>query len=372
MTAPPADAQSASSAAPQPRRRIISVWLYWLGTIFVWALIATLFFFFFGSIRMVLLDFIGAAAIASARAPLTHWRRGPQWFRGAVVGILFIVLLAAILSGLGWLLQAPIHNEFAQWPQLRDNINSLLTGWSERLGLAEPLTLQSLFSRIAVFITGANAGHLIGRTADIAINVGITLALVFIGMIYLLIEPDGHLVNPILRMLPEQRRSDLRGTLDAIEFRLRWWLIGVVISMTIIGSLSWVGYYFVGLRFALPLAIFAGIAEIVPNIGALTAFAVAVVVAATQSSGVVIGVIVVHSITLFLEAHVIQPLVMRGAVKVPPIITIFTVVLWAEVFGFGGLLLALPIDLILWIAAENFILHDRSAIPPKRRSKPPP
>jgi predicted PurR-regulated permease PerM len=166
-------------------------------------------------------------------------------------------------------------------------------------------------------------------------------------------------------MLPAARGASLRLGLNDLQWKMRWWLIGVLISMGIIGALSWVGYWLVGLQFALPLAIFAGLAEIVPNIGALTAFGVALVVGATQGTGVLVGVIVVHSITLTIEAHFIMPVVMRGAVNLPPLVTIFTVVLWSEVLGFGGLLMAVPLDLLIWTMAEHFLLR------PARPDKPP-
>jgi predicted PurR-regulated permease PerM len=337
----------------------------WLVTIFVWAVVLTLFLVFFGPIKFVLLNLLGAAAVAAALRPLLRFASGPHWLRGAVVGLLFAGLIVCALIGLVWLLKTPIENELHQWPFLRDRVDQFLAHWSTRLDLSEPLTLSSMKTRIVYFMTGGTATQILGRTADITFNVGLTLALVIIGMVYLLIERKRSLLGPVIEMLPEHRRPQVERALEASEFRLRWWFIGLVISMTSIGVLSWLGYWIVGLNFAVPLALFAGFAEVVPNIGALTAFALAMIVASTQSTGVLIGVLVIHSITLFLEAHVVQPLIMRGAVDVPPVITLFTIVLWSDIFGFGGLLLALPIDLIIWSFAESFLAL------PERKSRPP-
>jgi predicted PurR-regulated permease PerM len=356
---------SSLPAAPLP------VWVKWLVSIFVWAVAITLFLVFFEPVKFVLLNLIGAAALAAALRPLARFGRGPHWLRGAIVGLLFGILIILVLIGLVWLLKKPVEDELKQWPQLRDRVDQFLANWSARIDLPEPLSLSSLKARMISFMTGGTATHLLGRTADVTINVAITITLVIVGMIYLLIERKHALLGPVILMLPQHRRPQLRRALQACEFRLRWWFVGLAISMSVIGVLSWIGYRIVGLNFAVPLALFAGFAEIVPNIGALTAFALAMIVAATQSPAVLVGTFVVHSITLFLEAHVIQPLIMRGAVDVPPVITLFTIVLWSNIFGFGGLLLALPIDLIIWSVAESFLAPQPTSEIPSRERSPP-
>src|SRR5690606_10025174 len=126
------------------------------------------------------------------------------------------------------------------------------------------------------------------------------------------------------------------------------WLGGTLAAMTVVGIGTWIGYGVVGLRSAGPVAILAGLAEIVPNFGPLFAFLVALLFAAAQGKGVVIGVIIVYVILQGLESYVLQPLVMRRAVHMPPVVTLFTIVFWSMVFGAAGLVLAIPINLVIW------------------------
>lgn len=106
------------------------------------------------------------------------------------------------------------------------------------------------------------------------------------------------------------------------------------------------------------MAILAGISELVPTIGPLLAFAVALAVAATQGATRVLWLGGLHVFVHILESYILIPLVYKEAVRVPPIVTLFTVVLWGEIFGIGGLLLAIPINLFLWTMAEHFIAED--------------
>ncbi|MDB5293700.1 MAG: hypothetical protein JWL69_4941 [Phycisphaerales bacterium] len=360
--------ESAPRTLPPGKRRPIPIWAKPLAAVFVWGVGIGLLLYFFGSVKMVLLDFLAACAVAAMLRPIVDRMPGPQWLRGAVVGLGFIILVAAVLAALGWLLSKPVERQMQQWPQLRQHLDSLLESISRRIGVPR-LTVGTLIHRFAAFAAGGAWGEggapsagvagaatrVISGTAEFVSDLGITLALVFVGSLYLLIEPRGRLAEPLIQMLPMPRRADLAGFFADMEPRLRWWLIGVLFSMATIGILSWLGYWIVGLQFALPLAIFAGLAEIAPNIGALTATLVAALVAATQSTNVLLGVLVVHSITLAIESHVIAPLIMRRAVNIPPVVTIFSVIFWSEVLGFGGLLLAIPLDLVIWTALDRFV-----------------
>lgn len=377
-------------ADPEPRRAP-PVWVRPLAAIFLWGLFVALCLFFFGAFKLVLLNLLAAVAVACMLRPIVDRLPGPHWARGAIVGLGFILLVATILAGIGWLLASPIEREMRGWPQIKQHINHMVEPLGHRVGL-EGLTTDSIIRQFTIFAIGGEgassesgsaalggakgatggashdgtaptavaAGRVFSRTADIAIMIGVSLALIFIGNIYLLVEPRGRLSEPIMGMLGQRRRADFGGFVVDIEPRLRWWLLGVFISMTLIGVLSGIGYKLVGLNFAIPLAVFAGVCEIVPNIGAITATIVAALVAATQGTGVLIGVLVVHSLTLFIESHVIIPLVMRRAVRIPPVVTIFTIIFWAEVLGFGGLLLAIPLDLVAWTAIDRFLIHSHA------------
>jgi predicted PurR-regulated permease PerM len=147
--------------------------------------------------------------------------------------------------------------------------------------------------------------------------------------------------------------------LDALGPRLRRWVLGTMISMTIVFTASFLGYRAVGLELALPVAMIAGLAEIVPTVGPAAAAVVAVLFAATQTGGVVVGVLLVYAIVQSIEAYLILPMIMRGAVKIHPAVTLFSVVLWGKLFGVPGLMLAIPINLTIAAAVEFLYVRPR-------------
>jgi predicted PurR-regulated permease PerM len=74
-----------------------------------------------------------------------------------------------------------------------------------------------------------------------------------------------------------------------------------------------------------------------------------------------VGVLAVYGGIQILEAYVILPLIMRGAVNIHPAVTLFTVVLWGKIFGVPGLMLAIPINLTIWTLLDHFSIRPREA-----------
>lgn len=347
-----------------PRHDERPIRLRYLLTIFAWAVALLLFLRFFNAAKTILLGFLAAACVAAALRPLVRRMPGPRSLVGTLVGLVPMVVAGGLIFLLAWLLTEPIARQFRQWPQIQQNINTLLQRWSQRLGLDDPVTVQGLLQQLVEFLTGASGPQVVSITASLLSGLLIALAFVFIGCIYLLAEPPGRLLNPVLNILPPHRRPQLQNAIDDLMPKLRWWLIGTLISMSVIGLVSWIGYTLIGLNMALPLAILAGLAEIVPTVGPLVAFLVALMLGLTQGPATAAGVAGLWVVVQTLESYVLLPLVMREAVSIPPVVTLFTVVLWGAVFGAPGLLLAIPIDLVIWTFADHFLIR------PQQRPEP--
>jgi predicted PurR-regulated permease PerM len=233
----------------------------------------------------------------------------------------------------------------------------MLGRWSEALGLGHELRLAALRERFLATLTGGGGGggEGVARAAGAVANGIVALVLVLFGTMFLLGERERTLLGPVLRLLPSRRRAQVEAAVLSLPHKLRWWTLGTLFTMTVTGAASAAGFQLVGLRFALPLGLLAGLSEIVPTFGPTTVFLVALLVAATEGSAMVVKVLVVWAIVQTLESYVLTPLVMKRAVRVPPLVTLFSVIFWGKVFGFFGLLLAIPLDLVVWAFASHLL-----------------
>jgi predicted PurR-regulated permease PerM len=166
--------------------------------------------------------------------------------------------------------------------------------------------------------------------------------LVLFGGLYLAIEPRRY-SDGLAMLVPPGGRERVAHALTEVAANLRRWMLGTVIGMVIIGGVTTLGLTILGLPGALALGVLAGLFEFIPYFGpflaALPALAVALVVSPTMVLWVALLYLVIQS----LESYVMQPLIMRGVVHLPPALTMLVQVGLALLFGFLGLLLAVPV-----------------------------
>ena len=330
----------------------------WVTAVLVVAAIALL-GWFFETVTLVLLLFLAAASIASLLRPLRRFLlpRHPS-LAGLLLGMALWVGVVGVLALMTLLLGIRLQQELARWPEIETQIDQMLQQIALTVGLDYELTLRGILVQALNWLAGED-----DVLAEMVDRIGVAIVgvvLLVFGSTFLMMEPHGRITRPIAHMLPAVHRPALLAVFADIEPRLRWWVLGVTISMTAVGLLAYIGLTIVGLEFALPLAILAGLAEIVPVLGPTIAFLIILLFAATQDPALVVGVGIVWLVIQIIEPYIIVPTVMRHAVRIPPLVTLFTVVLWARILGPLGLLLAVPLNLIIWTFIEHFVLRRRS------------
>ena len=171
-------------------------------TVSLWGMALVLVVLYFDAVTTLILGLIAAGAMAAALFPLTERIRRPRWLRAIVVGLIPPVVLVALIALLSTALAGHVHGQIQQWPQSREQINSLLAKWSERFGLEEPVTTKVAIQQGVLRLTGGDS-EVFTATAETVTGLTIALAFVFFGSIYLLTEPSGRLLVPIEQALPE-------------------------------------------------------------------------------------------------------------------------------------------------------------------------
>lgn len=337
----------------------VHVQVYPLVTLFLWAIGLLLFFRFFAVSKLVLLGLLAVACVVAAIRPILGHIPGPRWLSAIGTVVLVFVILAGIVTLIFWLLAGQVQQEISEWPALVKNINELLAGWSQRLGLGYTLKLEMIWARIQQWIMGGDIVEWVGVITNIVSALMVVMVFLFFGSIYVLSEPSERFVDPFLRLFAPEHRPQMQAVFQELDVKLRWWLIGTLMSMTVISVISALGFWLIGLKLAIPIALLAGLAEIIPTVGPLVAFLLAFLFGLTQGSAVALGVVIVYVVNQIAESYILLPLVMKQAVKIPPVVTLFTIVLWGNIFGLPGLLLAIPIDLVVWTLIKHLGLYRR-------------
>jgi predicted PurR-regulated permease PerM len=157
--------------------------------------------------------------------------------------------------------------------------------------------------------------------------------------------------------VPATRRERVSLLSDEVINRIGGFISGALLVALIAGTTSYVFLLAVGLPFALALAVFVAIFDLIPLVGATIAAVVVTLLGFTQSTGVGLACIVFYVAYQQFENYVIYPRVMRRAVDVPAPVTVVAVLLGGALLGVVGALLAIP------IAAAILLVVRQVAIP---------
>ena len=181
---------------------------------------------------------------------------------------------------------------------------------------------------------------------------------VLVMAVYLSRHP-GLYVEGIVAVVPPSRRRLAREILADLGSTLRAWVVGQAIAMVLLGGLTTLGLWALGVPYFLAFGVFAGVAALVPFFGTLFStllpalFALGVAGLPKALAVLAIGV-GVHLI----EANVVAPVVMERQINLPPVITIAGVLLIGRLFGLAGLVVAVPILVLVLVLVRHILLGE--------------
>ncbi len=178
---------------------------------------------------------------------------------------------------------------------------------------------------------------------------------------YFLLERH-HAQQVFTAMMGSSMASRLLIILRNIERRLGTWVRGELILMLFVGIFTFVGLTILRVEFALPLAIIAGLLEIMPSIGPIVSAIPAVLVALTTSPLFALSVAALYFIVQQIENNILVPLVMRRVTGFSPLVTILALLIGGRLAGIAGIVLAVPVMLVIQVLVEEFIIKEGKSV----------
>lgn len=274
-----------------------------------------------------------------------------------------VLLVAAALTAGFWILLWPVLSEqlstvSRDLPQAAqqgiDWIQSQYRSIAGEVGEPDSDVEQRIRSRIGDRVGAALGGALPIINSAMGALAGLLLVLV-VG-IYTAARP-GLYRKGFLRLVPPPHRDRVAEALDRSEHSLRRWMIGTLINMVVVALLVFLGLWILDMPAAVALAVIAGLFEFVPIIGPILAALPAMAVALTVSPVKALWVALLYVVIQQVEGDLIMPVVMRGAARLPPALTVLFQAFMAVIFGFLGLLLAVPILAVVMVMVETLYLE---------------
>lgn len=170
----------------------------------------------------------------------------------------------------------------------------------------------------------------------------IALFTLFVISFYLILERK-NLKTHLAIFMGDEGAQKVMKVVSKVEERLGAWVRGQAALALVIGVSTYFGLSLLGIPYTFPLAILAGLLEIVPIIGPIISAIPAIIVAVTISPFLALATAAMYFIIQQLEANLVVPFVMRKAVGLPPLVTIIALMVGAKLGGINGAILAIPV-----------------------------
>lgn len=163
----------------------------------------------------------------------------------------------------------------------------------------------------------------------------------------------------LLKLVPLKHQKRILRLLDAIENQLGSWLRAQLLLMTLIGFLGWLGLEIIGMEFSVPMGIIAGLLEIIPGIGPMITWILAVIIGVGSNipAWKVVFIAVWFILIQQVENYLIIPKLMEKFVGINPVLTIIAILGASKIFGVWGALLAVPTVAILQISLREYMKY---------------
>jgi predicted PurR-regulated permease PerM len=306
--------------------------------------------------RSVIILIVVALFLAIGLSPTVEWMIARGVRRGFAIAIVFFVVIGAFV-GFGYAVLPPVISQSQDFVhQSPQYLHDLRHNRTIR-------NFDNDYHFIAKIQTYVQSGQLGTRAFGGIVGVGRVVISAVFGAFSLLIMTLYFLAalpsmkRQAYRLVPATRRERVSLLSDEVINRIGGFIGGALLVAFIAGATSYVFLMAVGMPFALALAVFVAIFDLIPLVGATIAAVVVSLLGFTQSAGVGLACIVFYVAYQQFENYVIYPRVMRRAVDVPAPVTVVAVLLGGALLGVVGALLAIP------IAAAILLVVRQVAIP---------
>ena len=277
------------------------------------------------------------------------------WRAGRGFAIVFLILMLVLAGTVFAVFALPpvyrdAHNFAGDWPRHL----ATLTADIQRLPFGNKLDPAGL-QKYAAEIAGGAGGLFLNVAGGIF---GLFTAVILTA--YFIIDGDSTFQWGV-SIFPVDQQQRLAETLLRAKARMRNWLIGQALLMLSLGLSSLVVYYVLGLKYFYLLAMFAGIANIVPIAGPISAVVLASGVAVLDSPHKLVGVLIFFTVYFQVESVFLSPRIMKHTLNLSPLTVIIALSMGGALAGVVGALVSVPTAALVSVLADEYLVKRKPA-----------
>jgi predicted PurR-regulated permease PerM len=287
-----------------------------------------------------------AVVLSAVAALIARYTPVPERWCLTIATILILGIFIGIFTLFGTQMRGQLTN-------LAERLPAAVDAFGTRFGI------QNLSQELPALVGGGPAANIVGTVAGYGQTLLGALAdfvLVVAAGIYMAAEPRLYR-RGLVKLFPKAHHDRVEDALTVAGFSLRSWFVAQVISMAMVGTLSGLAYWMIGLPAPLALGLIAGLLDFIPFVGPILGALPAVILAFTLDWTTVLWTVGAVVLIQQIEGNIIMPIVTRRAVDLPPAVALFAVVAFAILFGVPGMLLAVPLAVVTLVLVKKLYVR---------------
>jgi len=305
-----------------------------------------------GILQGILLVILASFVLAIGFQPAVQWFEA----RGLRRGLGLAVVLMSFLVGIGGLLALALPLIASQFGELAEQLPPFLERMQNEEGFLPRLVAMLDIGELTQEAT-ADPGRAIGVLGQVA-----TFGFNFLTVI--LVTPYFAMSMPaikrwVVRMLRPRHREDFLYVINEATDLMANFIVGNLVISLIAGVVTYVGLSLIGVPYALALAAWVAITDLIPILGALLGAAGVAAVAFFSGTGPLVASVLLLVVYQLVENYLIAPRVMNRAVDLNPATVIISLMVGGSLAGLAGALLALPIAALGKILVQEYFVKER-------------
>ncbi|MFN3431867.1 MAG: AI-2E family transporter [Candidatus Sericytochromatia bacterium] len=272
----------------------------------------------------------------------------------AIAGVLALLVPPVVQQGVALIQALPGYVGDLRWLSAR---------WGD---LADRLAFLPSVAEVVAWLSAQAWGYLQGVLSLASHVVGLAVSGFAIAFLLFYMLKDGRrLSEAYLLLVPPHRREETRKLLTLLAERLGRFTLGTLMDMTIVGVLTGLGLWLIGVPNALTLGVIVGVFNILPYVGATIGAVPGLIVAFSVSPQTGLMALAIYVVVQQLEGYVIYPRVVGNAVGLHPVYVLIALTVGTQVWGVVGVFLGIPAAVVIKTLLQAWV------IPAVQRMTPP-
>jgi predicted PurR-regulated permease PerM len=332
-------------------------------TLVVLALLVAAYFVY--EIRQIVLILFVSFLFASALMPTVDFLQKKKVPRALSVLVIYVVVITFLVA----FISSFIPTLGKELVKLARNLQEALVGLTQggvnipALNfILEPLQdfdVKTLSANLEQYLLsiGKQLSSLAGNAVGflIALSNGLLNFLLVLVLTFMFVVGRDDVNQFIVSLFPKEYESYILNKNKAIQVKIGYWLQGQVVLMVVIGLITYIGLSIIGVDYALTLAAFTGLAELLPVVGPMLALIVALPIAANKAFWMVGAVFIFYMVIQQLENNLLVPAIMKKAVGLNPIVVIVSMLIGFQFLGVLGLIISVPVATMVGLFLADFL-----------------